>query len=110
MVIFGAPHVIWPRMDVKTDAVRTDASDGQLTVVYMELENSSYLNLKDPDITCEMKGPSGTTIKTASKIVYETLPAGAKRPFSMVEMGTVPEQATQFLCYVGSVSVKWGGI
>jgi len=105
---FVVPHVIWPKMDVKTNTVNTDAVGGQLTVIYIELENSSYLNLKDPDIACEMKGSSGTTIKKASKTIYEALPAGTKRIFTMVEMGTIPEQATKFTCYLGSISVEWG--
>lgn len=89
-------HVIWPQIDIKMLGVQTDQSFGHLTVSYFELENGSYLDLKDLEIACEMKGSSGTTIKTESKTIYEVLESGSKRSFSLADMGSVPEQATQF--------------
>jgi hypothetical protein len=54
-----------------------------------------------------MKGPSGTTIETTSKVLYEVLPSEKKRSFSLLDMGEVPDQATQFNCHVEGVSIKW---
>jgi hypothetical protein len=56
---------------------------------------------------CDMNGASGTTIKTASKVLYEVLPKGRLRSFSLIDMGEVPEQATQFKCYLRAVSIEW---
>jgi hypothetical protein len=65
------------------------------------------MDLKDPDIACDMNGASGTTIKKASKVHYEALPQGKLRSFSLIDMGAVPEQATKFKCYLKAVSIKW---
>jgi hypothetical protein len=81
--------------------------DGRLTLMSFDLENGSYLDLKDPDIACDMKGESGTSVKTVSKVIYEVLPAEGKRSFSAIEMGEIPEQVAYFSCYVTAASVKW---
>lgn len=70
VVLLSIPHVIWPQMDVTMTGVETAQADGRLNVVQFELANGSYLDLKDPDIRCDMKGPSGTTIKSTSKVIY----------------------------------------
>jgi hypothetical protein len=101
------PSVIWPSKDVKVLSVQTDASDGQLSVTQIELRNSSSFELKDPEIGCDMKGPSGTTIKKASKVIYEVLPRNVSRSFFIADMAKVPDQVTDFNCYVKSASVKW---
>lgn len=109
LVLLTLPHVIWPEMDVKMNSVRVGGTDTELVVDHFELDNQSLLDLKDPEVTCEMKGPSGTVIGTSSQTLYELLPAGKKRSFDKVPMGNIPEQATQFRCYLRRVSVYWGG-
>jgi hypothetical protein len=106
-VLLTIPHLIWPKIDVNTLSVQTDQSYGHLSLVQIELQNGSYLDYKDPVFECEMRGPSGTAIKTVSKVVYEVLPSESKRSFSVTDMGEIPEQATQFNCYLKSVSWKW---
>jgi hypothetical protein len=81
--------------------------DGKLTLVSFDLENGSYLDLKDPEVACEMKGQSGTSIKRVTKVFYEVLPAEGKRSFSDIEMGSIPDQVAYFTCDVSSASVKW---
>lgn len=99
------PHIFWPERDVTMLSVRTTASDGRLTLVHFELLNGPYMNLKDPKIACDMNGASGTTIKTVSKVLYVALPEGKLHSFDLIDMGEIPEQATQFRCYVKSVSI-----
>jgi uncharacterized membrane protein len=92
---------------VKITSIETETSDGKLSVTKIELDNEGSMELKDPEISCAMKGPSGTTIKTASKVIYEVLPSGKSRSFYILDMAPVPDQATQFDCSVKHVSVKW---
>lgn len=106
-VIVSIPHLVWPKMDVKMLNTEMSRYDGRLTLVSFDLANGSYLDLKDPEIACEMKGQSGTSIKTVSKVIYEILPSERKRSFSYVEMGAIPEQVAYFNCYVTSASLKW---
>jgi hypothetical protein len=107
VAIFSAPHLIWPKMDVKMLNTQMSRYEGRFTLVSFDLTNGSYLDLKDPEVDCDMKGPSGTSIKTVSKVIYEVLPAEGKRSFSDVEMGEIPEQVAYFTCYVKRASVKW---
>jgi hypothetical protein len=105
--IFSAPHLIWPKMDVTMSETQISRDDGRLRLVSFDLANGSYLDLKDPEIACDMKGRSGTSIRTVSKVIYEVLPAEGKRSFSDVEMGEIPEQVAYFNCRVAGASVKW---
>ena len=103
--IFSAPHLIWPKMDMKILNTQISRYDDRLTLVSFDLTNDSYLDLKDPEIACDMKGQSGTTIKTVSKVIYEVLPSEGKRSFMDVAMGEIPEQVAYFSCYVKGASV-----
>lgn len=105
--IFSAPHLIWPRIDVKMSDTQMSRYNGRLTLVSFDLVNGSYLDLKDPEVACDMKGQSGTAIKTVSRVIYEVLASEQKRSFSDVEMGAIPEQVAYFSCYVSGASVKW---
>src|SRR6266851_3341965 len=67
IALLSAPHLIWPRMDVKMVNTQMSRYDGRLTLVSFDLTNGSYLDLKDSEIACDMKGQSGTSIKTVSK-------------------------------------------
>jgi hypothetical protein len=107
LAVVSVPRVVWPKMDVKMLNSQMGRYGGQLTLVSFDLANVWYLDLKDPEVACDMKGESGTTIKTVSKVIYEVLPAGQKRSFSDIEMGAIPEQVAYFSCYVGGASVKW---
>ena len=75
--------------------------------VSFDLENGSYLDLKDPEVACDMNGQSGTSSKTVSKVIDEVLPSERKHSFSEIEMGAIPEQVAYFNCYVTSALVKW---
>jgi hypothetical protein len=44
--------------------VNTSTSDGVLRLSYVNLENKSFFTVKDFEIACDMKGPSGTAIST----------------------------------------------
>ena len=99
--------LIWPEAYIKMLNTEMDRYSGKLSLDHFELQNASFLNLKDPDIACDMKGESGTTIKTASKVIYEVLPMGQKRAFEFVEMGEIPDQVAYFSCYVKGVSMQW---
>jgi hypothetical protein len=107
VAIFSAPHLAWPKMDIKMLNIQMSRYDGQLTLVSFDLENGSYLDLKDPEVACDMKGQSGTAIKTVSKVIYEVLPAEGKRSFARVEMGGIPDQVAYFSCYVSGAAVRW---
>ena len=47
-VILSIPHLVWPKMDVKMSNTEMSRYNGQLTLVSFDLENGSYLDLKDP--------------------------------------------------------------
>jgi hypothetical protein len=101
------PHVAWPERDVKVLSLHTDTSDGELSITDIELWNGSSFDLKDPEISCDMKGPSGTVIRKGSKVIYEVLPSEKSRSFNIMNMAPLPDQATKFSCHVKNVSVKW---
>lgn len=103
----GAYHVWRPDADLKMTQLRMNTNLGILSVDHFRLDNSSYLDVKDPVITCEMDGASGTTIKKSSKTIYEVVPSSGSHEFGPVDMGEVPDQATQFKCFISSASVKW---
>jgi hypothetical protein len=107
VAIFSIPHFVWPKIDIKMLNTQMSRYDGRLTLVSFDLENGSYLDLKDPEVSCDMKGQSGTSIKTVSKVIYEVLPSERKLSFSDVEMGEIPEQVAYFSCHITSASVKW---
>jgi hypothetical protein len=107
VAIFSISHLVWPKIDIKLLNTQMSRYDGRLTLVSFDLENGSYLDLKDPEVACDMKGQSGTRIKTVSKVIYEVLPSERKRSFSDVEMGEIPEQVAYFSCHVTGASVKW---
>ncbi len=107
VAVLSIPHVVWSKIDIKMLNTQMSRFDGRLTLVSFDLENGSYLDLKDPEVTCDMKGQSGTKIKTVSKVIFEVLPSDRKRSFSDVEMGEIPEQAAYFSCRVTGSSVKW---
>jgi hypothetical protein len=103
----SAFHLARPVIDVKMSNVYTNQIGNELVIETFTLRNSAYINLKDPVIACDMKGASGTTIKTTTKTLYEPLPSGQARVFEQVAMGSVPDQVTEFKCYLKSVRVKW---
>jgi hypothetical protein len=105
--LLSIPQLIWPERDVKMLSVQTSVSAGHLILNYFELENGSHFNLKDPEIACEMKGPSGTTIKRESRIIYEALESEKRRSFAFIDMGLVAEQVTQFNCFVKNAAIRW---
>jgi hypothetical protein len=107
VAMFSIPHLVWPKIDIKMLNTQMSRYDGRLTLVSFDLENGSYLDLKDPEVSCDMKGQSGTSIRTVSKVIYEVLPSERKRSFSDVEMGEIPEQVAYFSCFVTGASVKW---
>jgi hypothetical protein len=84
ITMFSIPHLVWPKIDIKMRNTQVSRFDGRLTLVSFDLENGSYLDLKDPKVACDMKGESGTSIKTVSKVIYEVLPSERKRSFSYV--------------------------
>jgi hypothetical protein len=106
-VIAGAYHLIWPQTDLKLSNVHTNQTSEGLVVDTFSVSNGAFIDLKDPLIACDMKGPSGTVIKTAEKILYEPLPAETTRQFETVFMGPIPDQVVEFTCYIKSVRVKW---
>ena len=106
-VLLTAYHLARPEIDLTMSDVETDATSGDLDLISFKLQNGAFIDLKDPTVACDMKGPSGTTIKTVTKTIYEVLPAENTRMFGSLRMGKTPDQATQFQCYVKSASVKW---
>ena len=107
VVLLVSFHLWRPETDIKMTEARTNVDLGVLSLEHFRLDNGAYIDLKDSNVTCDMNGPSDTTIKKVSKVLYEVLPAGSWRVFGPIEMGEVPEQATKFKCYVSSASVKW---
>lgn len=103
----SAYHLAFPQKDITISHVITARDGERLTLVAFQLRNGAIIALKDPVIACDMKGPSGTTIATATKTIYETLPAETTRQFLSVDMGKIPEQAVTFNCYVTSAAIKW---
>jgi len=106
-VPFAGYHILRPQVDLKMSGVRTSESNGSLTLNYFALENRSYIPIKDFEIACDMKGPSGTTISTGKKLLFDVLEAGGVRTYTDLSIGPTPEQATKFDCYVSSASVDW---
>ena len=100
-------HLWRPETDIEMTDVQTNTSPGTLMIVSFRLKNIGWINLKDPVIACDMNGASGTTIKTETKILYQSLHPGAALTFSNIPMGEVVDQATAFNCYLKHASVDW---
>ena len=94
-------YIVYPETGLTMSDVKIDVSDGQLALAAFTIENaSSYGAVKGPVIACDMKGPSGTTIRTATHIIYIVLPSHKMRSFSSLQMSEVPDQATAYNCYI----------
>ncbi|MGD0580271.1 MAG: hypothetical protein ABSC08_15235, partial [Bryobacteraceae bacterium] len=94
--------------DLKLSGVVTDQKWGDLVLQSFEIANDSpSFDAKDPVIECAMQGASGTTIKTATKTLYQEIPAGLSRKFGPLAMGPVPDQMTSFNCKIVGASAKW---
>ena len=102
-----AYHLWRPETDLVMSEAQITQSDGVLELVSFDIRNSAYIDIKDPVIACDMKGPSGTTIKTVTKTIYEVVQSGQKRSFSSVRMGPVAEDAIRFNCHIAGAAVKW---
>ena len=100
-------HLCLPAQDIKMYGAQASVNIGAVEINRFRLHNGAYIDLKDPEITCNMKGPSGTTIKKASKTIYAILPAGRQTEFGPMYVGEAPEQATYAECYVSAASVRW---
>jgi hypothetical protein len=107
VAILSIPHLVWPKIDIKMLNTQMSRYDDRLTLVSFDLENGSYLDLKDPEVSCDMKGQSGTSIRSVSKVIYDVLPSERRRSFSDVAMGEIPEQVAYFSCHITGASVKW---
>jgi hypothetical protein len=106
-IALSAYHLAFPEIDVTMSDVETNILSGELNLLSYKLRNGAFIDLKDPVVACDMKGSSGTTIRTTTKTLYEVLPAGNTVSFGLLRMGETPDQTTQFKCYVKSASVKW---
>jgi hypothetical protein len=106
----SAYHLACPEIDVKMFDAQTNVDSGELVLTSFKLSNEAFLEIKDPVIACDMNGPSGTTIKTVTKTVYEILPSGNTREFPFLQMGETVDQAVQFKCYVKSAKIAWSAL
>jgi hypothetical protein len=100
-------HLWKPETDLKLSEMQMERSAGILELVSFDISNSAYLDIKDPVIACDMKGASGTTIKSVTKTLYEVIPSSKKRAFRSVLMGPIVEDSVYFTCRVAGAAVKW---
>lgn len=74
---------------------------GQVLVIKsMSIVNANPIALKDLVVECDTAAPSGTTLSTVRKTVYQTFPAKKATTLSNINMGIVNTQSTKAGCEV----------
>jgi hypothetical protein len=102
-----ALQISFPRSWLTTYNLDPKVFDGHLFFRSFDLRNDAWLTLKDFEVACDMNAPSGTTLKTLSKIYYDALPAGANLHIPLEDLGPVVDQSVSYNCYLKSAKVKW---
>jgi hypothetical protein len=95
--------------NIKNLEINTTASlDGfgnVMTLKKLTIKNNNDLNLKDPTISCEAVGKSGTTVTRLNTTIYEKLPAKKTMTTKNINMGFINTQASGYSCEI--IAVKF---
>ena len=81
------------------------AGFNNVLVIDITLRNDSLSNLKDFQISCESKGPSGSVLGVNDIVLYETVDARETQTFRKVNMGLLNQQAKSTQCEVIQSSI-----
>ncbi len=81
------------------------AGFGAVMVIDITIRNRSLSHLKDFQIRCSNKGPSGTEINASNQTLYETVEARSTRTFRRVEMGFINPQTKSTNCQIEVASI-----
>ena len=78
---------------------------GTVMLLNVTIQNNGAANVKDVGIECGLYSNSGTKIDSASKVVYEVIPAGKSLKLREFNMGFINSQATNTRCGIRDVVV-----
>ena len=78
---------------------------GNVLMIDITLRNKSIINLKDFQISCESKGPSGSVVGVNDIVLYEVVNANETRTFRKVNTGLLNQQAQSTNCQVIQSSI-----
>lgn len=106
-VLYLAIGVISPTVDVKLTGEGTSIYDDQIFFTGGYLRNSGAFNLKDPEIECEAKGQSGTTIRDFRVTIYRLVPQGKTILLTSQRLGKLPDQTDHVTCRLADIHLQW---
>jgi hypothetical protein len=96
-----------PQRHLTLAKIQTLHIGGVLSVTDFKIINAAKFDLKDPVISCDVLGQSGSTIETISKTLYETLPAHQTWTSDQtLVMGPTSDQVVEFKCRISGANVK----
>lgn len=78
---------------------------GNVLVIDVTIQNDSLSNLKDFQIVCESRGPSGTVTDQNTRVLYGVVEARKTRTFRKLNMGFVNQQSVNADCRVDQASI-----
>jgi hypothetical protein len=110
-ILLGALYLaiaaVFPTVDVKLSSESTSVYDGQLFFDGASLQNSGPFGLKDPEIACEAKGQSGTTIQDFKITIYESVPQAKTILLPSQRLGKLPDQTDHVTCRLADIHHQW---
>jgi hypothetical protein len=67
-------------------------------------ENGNDFSIKDPKVSCELTGQSGTTLNTKTQTIFVSIPKKSRKTVSNINFGPINSQAHSGSCRVTSVT------
>jgi hypothetical protein len=72
----------------------------QVMILSGSIKNGSEFDIKDLLVSCKIEGKSGTQIGVRQKTVYEVVRAGKQIKIKDINMGLIPDQASNASCEI----------
>lgn len=94
------------RIRLKSPKGSIDPDTSIFTLSKAIINNNNMFSIKDPIISCDMFGSSGTIIHSLHTAVYQTIPAHSKKTIKNIKLGLANSQVNKFTCIVsGAVAL-----
>jgi len=78
---------------------------GNIMMATFVLRNKSDFSIKDPKITCEHAGKSGTVMDSNTRVIYEVILPHKTKRISAFNMGFIDSQAVSTNCRITDASL-----
>lgn len=77
---------------------------GTVLIVSGTIRNRAAVAIRDPELTCEMTGASGTRLDRMRQPIYQVVPANGRVRFRRINMGFHNQQSSRFSCWVSGAA------